>query len=143
MQAPAVAALRHPLHPDISEVLIEELVRRFYGRVREDALLGPVFGRNITEWEPHLETMMAFWSSVTRMTGRYKGNPVPKHKALAEVTPEHFDRWLQLFRETASDVCPPEAAALFVDRAERIAQSLQLSMFGLPELRAVSRQATS
>ncbi len=145
MQAPSAAAnpLRHALHPDIDEALIERLVRHFYHRVRDDAVLGPVFARRIEDWEPHLATMMAFWSSVTRMTGRYKGNPVPKHKALSEVTPAHFERWLALFRESAEEVCPPGAAALFVDRAERIAQSLQLSMFGLPELRAAARPTPS
>jgi hemoglobin len=40
----------------------------------------------------------------------------------------HFERWLALFEKTARDVCPPEAAALFIDRANRIAQSLRLSL---------------
>ena len=35
----------------------------------------------------------------------------------------HFDRWLELFRATAAEICPPDAAALFVGRAEKIAQS--------------------
>lgn len=132
--------LRQPLHPAITEAMIENLVRHFYGRVRQDPALGPIFASRIDDWEPHLETMMAFWSSIMLMSGRYKGEPMVKHKALNHgsipVGPEHFTRWLALFGESARELCPPPVAALFVERAERIAESLKLGMFGLPELRA-------
>ena len=127
---------RRPLHPDITEDLIEVLVRSFYAKVRTDRILGPIFERVIGEdWEPHLTKMFAFWSSVTRMTGRYKGKPMVAHLRLKQVRPEHFEHWLALFRETAREVCPAEVAELFIDRAERIAESLQLGMFyrvGMP-----------
>ena len=45
---------------------------------------------------------------------------------LPGISAVHFDHWLALFRETATCVCPPEAAALFIDRSRRIAQSLEL-----------------
>src|SRR5690242_11461624 len=48
----------------IDETMIESLVRRFYAKVREDAVLGPIFDAKIHDWEPHLERMCAFWSSV-------------------------------------------------------------------------------
>jgi truncated hemoglobin YjbI len=47
------------------------LVQRFYDRVRVDEVLGPIFATRIKDWEPHLERMWAFWSSVALMTGRY------------------------------------------------------------------------
>ena len=129
--------LRRPVHPDIDEAMIERLVRHFYARVRRDPALGPIFARVIpADWEPHLKTMMAFWSSVMLMSGRYKGQPMPKHIALTDVRPTHFARWLALFEQSARAVCPTDIAALFVDRAQRIAQSLQLGMYGAPELRA-------
>ncbi|HSF65724.1 MAG TPA: preprotein translocase, partial [Paracoccaceae bacterium] len=53
--------------------------------------------------------------------------PVPAHTPLP-IGPAHFDRWLALFRATARDVCPPEGAAHLIDRAERIAQSLQMAV---------------
>ncbi len=40
----------------------------------------------------------------------------------------HFDRWLELFEATAAEVCPPVAAAHFIERARRIAQSLELGV---------------
>lgn len=110
----------------VDEAMIERLVRRFYADVRADAALAPVFDAVIDEWEPHLQRMCAFWSSVMLRTGRYHGQPMPKHAPLP-VGAEHFDRWLELFARTAREVCGP-AAPLFIDRARRIAQSLELGV---------------
>lgn len=117
---------------DISEEQVEHVVRAFYARIREDAILGPIFAEIIIgDWEPHLQKMMAFWSSVVRKSGRYNGNPMQKHMALTHlVKPEHFAHWLVLFGETVRDVCTAEVAAEFEDRAQRIAASLKLGMFG-------------
>lgn len=112
----------------VTEEMIETLVRAFYGKVRADETLGPIFAARIEDWEPHLRKMFDFWSSVTLMSGRYHGTPMPAHARIAEIQPAHFTRWLQLFGETAREVCPPEAAALFVDRSQRIAQSLQMGI---------------
>lgn len=99
---------REPLHSSIDEALIEKLVRAFYAKIRADEELGPIFGNVITgDWEPHLQKMFAFWSSLTMLTGRYMGQPMMAHMKLKMVEPQHFDRWLSLFRETASEVCPP------------------------------------
>jgi len=117
----------------IDEVMIETLVRRFYGRVREDASLAPVFSARITDWEPHLQRMCAFWSSVALMSGSYHGQPMVAHSSLP-IDARHFDRWLQLFETTARDVCPPQAADHFIQRARRIAKSLE---FGIAAARGV------
>ncbi|MBS0365340.1 MAG: group III truncated hemoglobin [Proteobacteria bacterium] len=107
--------------------MIERLVRGFYARVRADALLAPVFASKISDWEPHLRTMFSFWSSVTLMSGDYHGQPMAKHLALG-VDGRHFDRWLELFGETARELCPPQAAERFVMLAQRIARSLELGI---------------
>lgn len=125
---------RQPMHPDIDENVIENLVRDFYGKIRDDAELGPIFDSKIEDWEPHLRKMMDFWSSVTLMTGRFKGNPMMKHRVLTDVEPAHFDRWLALFRESAKNVATPGAAEVFIGCAERIAGSFKLGMFGVPGL---------
>lgn len=119
--APGVAA-------GITEPMIRTLVVTFYDRVRADPLLGAVFNRVIDDWDAHLDKLCNFWSSVTLMTGRYKGTPMQAHAALPDITPAHFERWLALFQLTATRTCPPEAAAVFVDRANRIAESLQMGI---------------
>lgn len=113
----------------ITEEMIERLVRGFYARVRTDAMLAPIFDARIKDWEPHLQQMCAFWSSVALMSGRYHGAPMPKHLPLP-VDAAHFDRWLELFEATAVEVCPPQAAEHFVERARRIAASLELGVAG-------------
>jgi hemoglobin len=52
-----------------------------------------------------------------------------KHLPLP-VDGEHFDRWISLFEVTAQEVCPPEAAQHVVERARRIAESLELGIAG-------------
>ena len=111
----------------ITETMIERLVHAFYDKVRADAVLGPVFDARIQDWGPHLQQMCAFWSSVALMTGRYHGTPMVKHAPLP-VDAAHFDRWLELFEQTAREVCPGEAEAHFVERARRIATSLELGI---------------
>lgn len=111
----------------LDEALLRVLVNRFYAKVRADPVLGPIFAARIEDWEPHLERMAAFWSSVALMTGRYSGAPVPKHVALP-VDWSHFERWLALFRETAAETCSPEGAAHVIERAERIARSLSFAI---------------
>jgi hemoglobin len=111
----------------IDAAMIERLVREFYRRARSDPLIGPIFERSVRDWDAHLERMCDFWSSVALMSGRYHGQPMVAHRPLPIDTP-HFDRWLELFAETAHAVCPPAAAAYFIDRARRIADSLELGL---------------
>ncbi len=111
----------------ITEAMIERLVRGFYAKVRSDSVLAPIFDARIQDWEPHLQQMCAFWSSVALMSGRYHGTPMLKHVPLP-VDAGHFDRWLRLFEATAGELCPPQAAMHFVERARRIAASLELGV---------------
>ncbi len=125
--------LRHPVHEDVDEAMVRRVVLTFYARVRADPTLGPIFDTEIQDgWDHHLAKMCDFWSSVMLMTGRYKGKPMVAHLRLKDVRPDHFEQWLTLFRETARAECPRHIAQLFIDRAERIAESLQLGMFFQP-----------
>lgn len=112
----------------VDEAMIHNLVHTFYDRIRTDEILGPVFASQISDWEPHLAKMCDFWSSVILMARRYDGRPVPAHVKIPGLDHAHFEHWLALFEGTARDLCPPEAAELFINRAQRIAQSLRLSL---------------
>lgn len=111
----------------IDEAMIERLVRRFYEHIQEDELIGPVFAARIEDWEPHLQRMFAFWSSVALMTGRYHGQPMAKHLPLP-IDAKHFDRWLALFTRTAREQCPPQAAEHLIMLAKRVGESLELGI---------------
>ena len=110
----------------VSEEQIAALVDAFYVRVRQDTTLGPVFERVLDGgWEPHLAKMRAFWSSAMLGSGRYKGNPMMAHLMLMpRLGAEHFERWLELWRETTAELCTPAAAAAFVAKAEMIGERL-------------------
>lgn len=111
----------------IDEEMIHRLVHAFYALIRKDSVLAPVFDSNIKDWEAHLEKMCAFWSSVALLTGRYHGRPMEKHLPLP-LDARHFDRWLALFEDTARQECEPVAADHFIERARRIAESLEMGI---------------
>lgn len=115
---------------DLDEAMVSAVVAAFYAKAREDDVIGPVFNRVIAseQWPHHIQAISDFWSSALLGTRRYDGRPMPKHLALPELTDAHFQRWLTLFREAAEANCPPDIAALFVDRAERVAYSFRINI---------------
>jgi hemoglobin len=115
----------------ITEPGIAALVSRFYGKARRDPTIGPLFEEAVDDWDEHLAKLCDFWSSVMLTSGRYKGNPMASHIKHA-IEPEFFDRWLELWRETAGEIFCPETAAQFRQKAENIAASLRLALFYRP-----------
>ena len=116
----------------LDEAAIDALLARFYGRVRDDDLLGPVFAAHVHDWPAHLRTLGDFWCSVALRANRYRGNPMGVHRALQGSGERHFQRWLALWRDTVPQVIEPEGAARLVGHAERIGTSLRLGMGLLP-----------
>lgn len=114
----------------LDEPMIHAVVHGFYDRIRSDDLLAPIFDAAIAaeEWPHHLAKMCDFWSGMLLRTGRYQGRPLPPHLAIPGLGEAHFRRWLTLFRQTVREICPPEVAALFMDRALRVAHSFRLAI---------------
>ena len=111
----------------LDEAVLSRLVSDFYEHVRSDPGLGPIFEARIENWPAHLSRMVDFWSSVALMTGRYHGTPMQVHTGLP-VDESHFEHWLALFRTVARQVCTPAGADYVIERAERIARSIQLGI---------------
>lgn len=113
------------LSPDLcTEEEVVRLVHTFYSKVRNDAVLAPIFESHVVDWDRHLAKMVDFWSSSLRGTARYRGAPMLRHAALPGLTAKLFHRWLALFRDTTQAL---ENAALREradDLAHRIAGSL-------------------
>lgn len=106
-----------------SEQEVTALVHRFYARVREDELLGPVFGARVHDWDAHLAQLVDFWSAMLRGTRRFRGAPMPKHMAMDELNADLFERWLQLFRQTTAELGNAPMQRLADDVAARIADT--------------------
>lgn len=110
----------------ISRQLICAVVDTFYARIAEDEQLGPIFHKRLAgHWQPHLEKMYDFWTTVMFGYQLYSGNPVAAHGAIAEIEAGHYERWLNLFREVLDQVCPhSQQADAFYRRAQRMAAVL-------------------
>ncbi len=120
----------------IDDVLISVLVEAFYARVLLHAQLGPVFDAKLAgRWPDHMEKMKSFWSALAFRSGAYGGKPVQAHLGVANMTPELFPQWLELFAATVEEIVPTEEArAWFTATADRIARSLAISLFYNPAL---------
>lgn len=82
---------------------IKLLVDSFYGKVREDELLAPIFNNRIGEkWPEHMEKMYRFWQTVLLGEHTYHGSPFVPHAQLP-VAKEHFNQWMSLFNQTIDE----------------------------------------
>ncbi|HET9629978.1 MAG TPA: group III truncated hemoglobin [Novosphingobium sp.] len=112
---------------------VSDLVERFYGRIRSDALLGPIFAAHIADWPSHLDRMKAFWRSILHNSAEFSGNPMQRHVAVHEggaaLGEAEFAHWLDLFYATCGQLADergldPVAAKRVGERARMIADSL-------------------
>ena len=118
------------MSPLFTEADIKRLVHAFYGAVRKDDLLAPIFAQKIPDdhWPQHMAHICDFWSGIFLKTDRFDGNPLQKHLAVNGLTPDHFGHWLWLFKHTADEILSePQAEAIHM-MARRIAQSLQMGI---------------
>lgn len=112
---------------------VRAFVEMFYAKVADDDLIGPVFDRRIHgEWGPHLDTMVLFWSAVLLREMNYRGSPPDVHRAIQELEPRMFKRWLEIFHETMHELFEEPLAASLYQRAERIAHMLSTNVLGQP-----------
>ncbi|HZJ37496.1 MAG TPA: group III truncated hemoglobin [Gillisia sp.] len=107
---------------------VKQLVDTFYDKVREDALLNPIFNNVIQEhWPEHLEKMYKFWQTILLEEHTYFGSPFVPHAKLP-VEKEHFDRWLQLFFSNIDDQFKGEKAEEAKWRAKKMAEMFQMKI---------------
>jgi len=101
---------------------IKLLVDQFYGKIRENDLLGPIFDSVIKDkWPEHLDKMYRFWESILLANNTYNGRPFPPHAQLP-VQLKHFDQWKALWFETLDELYQGEVADMAKWRATKIAE---------------------
>lgn len=101
------------------------LVDTFYGKVRNDELLGAIFNGIIGDrWPEHLEKMHRFWGTVLINEGSYTGTPLRPHLHMP-IGAAHFARWLQLFHATVDELFEGPVAQLAHRNADRMADMFQ------------------
>lgn len=101
---------------------IKILVDEFYGEIRSDELLAPIFNERIKDnWPVHLEKMYRFWQTVLLEEHTYFGSPFLPHADLP-VDKEHFAEWLALFNKTVDRLFTGEKAEEAKWRAAKMAE---------------------
>ena len=113
---------------------IKLLVRSFYGKVRKDDTLGPIFNGIINDWEEHFELLTDFWETQLFLKRKYSGNPVKAHQEVDDkinnaVTPEHFGLWLNLWFATLDELYEGETAWIAKNRAQKMSTMLYMQIF--------------
>ena len=113
---------------------IHLLVRTFYGKVREDALLGPIFNATITDWEGHFNHLTDFWETNLFFKRSYTGDPMQKHIDVdaeqgGAINEMHFGVWLNLWFQTIDDLFEGQIAQIAKNRARNMGTFIHLQIF--------------
>ena len=129
----SVACLAYPrvmLPPrfNVTAGQIELVVKEFYRRARNHAVLGPIFTAKVADWPQHETKIIAFWANAILHQRDYQGNPMQVHKAAGNVHAGHFAQWLSLFDAVLHEALDETAAKAWSALAHRIGAGLR---FGL------------
>ncbi|HEX5026505.1 MAG TPA: group III truncated hemoglobin [Agriterribacter sp.] len=104
---------------------VKKLVDVFYGKVRENDLLAPLFNERIKDrWPEHLAKMYAFWQTILLEERTYFGSPFPPHAKLP-VEHAHFGEWMKLFTQTVDELFTGEKAKEAKWRAAKMAEMFE------------------
>jgi hemoglobin len=112
---------------EADEAAVARLVDVFYDRIRGDGRLGPIFTGAVHDWDAHIRIMQDFWSRALLGTERYQGCFMSPHFRL-KLEGDDFDRFMELFRPTATETLPPDLAKRAVAIAETVNNGLRQAM---------------
>ncbi|MEO8710723.1 MAG: group III truncated hemoglobin [Parafilimonas sp.] len=111
---------------------IEQLVNRFYDKVKQDEVIGFIFNDVAkVNWEKHLPVMYDFWENIIFLSNKYAGNPMVVHTHLnsrIQLTSEYFERWLKLFREAVDELFTGNKAMHAKEKAHSIANIMAIKI---------------
>lgn len=107
---------------------IKNLVDSFYGNVRQDGFIGPIFDEKIgNNWPEHLGKMYQFWQTILLDEHTYGGRPFPPHAQLP-IEKDHFDRWLEIFNRTVDELYEGPVAEEAKSRGLKMAMLFQVKL---------------
>ncbi len=113
---------------------INILVRTFYGKIRKDDELGPIFNKQIDDWEGHLMKLTDFWETNLMTVRRFKGNPLLKHTIVDakndyKIENFHFGVWLRYWITTIDELFAGEKAEIAKNRARKMGTFMYFKLF--------------
>jgi hemoglobin len=114
---------------------VSKLVRNFYGKVRNNESIGPIFNEIVEDWEFHLEHLTDFWEMVLLQSGPGAGkfNPMKVHRDVDVATDNiitdlHFETWLGLWITTIEEEFEGKIATFAQEHAVRMAHNIFFRM---------------
>lgn len=108
------------------------LMELFYSKALADDVIGYFFTEVAPlNMETHLPLIVSFWESVVFDKTGYKGNVMQVHQhihQLAAFRDQHFVRWVELFKQTVTELYSGENAEKIKQRAESIATVMRIKL---------------
>ena len=116
---------------------VSRLVNSFYGKVRKDKILGPIFNKRLTSediWEAHLVKLTDFWETNLFQVIKFEGNPMKAHQETDKamnftISQNHFYHWLMLWNATTDSLFKGIRANLAKEKARRMSTHLFVNMW--------------
>lgn len=112
------------------------LVNTFYGKIRKDELLGPVFNGHIADekWPEHLSKLTDFWETNLFGIPKFKGSPTRAHMRVDanlnhSIDQKHFGQWLHLWFDTIDELFEGEYALKAKEAARKMATGQFLTIW--------------
>ncbi|WP_396597961.1 group III truncated hemoglobin [Dokdonia sp. R86516] len=113
---------------------VYKLVTTFYGRIRSDVYLGPIFNKHITDWPHHFEHLTDFWEGNLFQKRIFTGRPLQAHKRVDRdedyaINEQHFGVWLNHWVQTVDELYEGDLAEMAKFRARKIGTFFLINMF--------------
>ena len=120
-------------YTELNKEGIQKLMDLFYGKVRKDKDLGPIFngqiGTDDISWDEHKKKIASFWGGIFLGETEYQGMPIYAHLELPPFPREFFNIWLNYFEESCKNIFEEQAAQQLIQRAHIISQRFQFIMY--------------
>lgn len=111
---------------------LELLMKRFYSKALTDTTIGHYFTEVVQlNLEKHLPVITDFWETILFDTGKYYGNTMKVHEDLHNKSPFqsiHFNRWIEMFKETVDENFEGNNAEKIKQRAISISTVMNIKM---------------
>ncbi|MEM6481648.1 MAG: group III truncated hemoglobin [Pseudomonadota bacterium] len=134
-------AKAQPPRFDVSRDDIARVVTRFYARVREHSMMGPIFAVHVKDWPAHERQEVDFWAATILREPGPSLNLAATHIAAGNVRPGMFAAWLTVFDDVLAEELTSHQAAAWSALAHRIGRTLRASVVerdtlpgGIPKL---------
>lgn len=111
---------------------LEKLMNAFYAKAMKDTVIGHYFTEVVQlNLQTHIPRIVDFWETVIFAVNKYQGDTFGVHEHLHQLSAfrsAHFDRWVQLFKETTEELFAGDKTEIIKQRAESIATVMKIKL---------------